>query len=541
MTRPRLLTLALAPALALAALLGASAPAAAVPTEPASDPAACAGASRTDGGYRLIEVPERFVPPPLRGSGWDCAGQIADRGFVDGESNAYVLYWVGVDADAALDILARFEDAGWTSGDEGTVARNSAGRRENARMGVDELRAWDPLPGAVDVRFGDGNTGRDIIEYRYGDGVLAAPDPGLAGPVLMIDVITSGGYDATGAADPSVLSGLRSLAEAMPSSTQAAVLGGTAVFLTLLVAFPGYLLDSVLDRRWSRLKAWWRARRPAALPHLDRGPGPSWLVWPGFAAASLIACFVEPSFGANALSVRLYLTVFASLALINVVGWAAAAAVMRRLDPASRPRMVFRWGSLGLVAVAVLVGRLLAFEPGAVFGIVAGLTFAVALTAARDALVVLVGAGTALALAGVAWAGYSLLAPVADAAANPALRAIVEALSAVVVEGVSTMPLALLPLLALDGAIVFAWRRGVWTLAYLVGVAAFVLVMLTVPEAWAEVRGDYLHWLLVFGGFAALAVGAWATDLALERRRARRAAAASGTTASGTAGTGPVS
>lgn len=522
MTRPRLLVLALAPLLALAAVLVVAAPAAADETD-------CAGAYRAGGGYRLVEVPERFVPPPLRGTGWDCATQIADRGFVDGSSNAYILYWVDLDADAALDILARFEAAGWTTGDEGTIARNSAGRSENQPMGVEELRQWDPLPGAVNVRFGDESTGHDIIHYLYGDGVLAEPDPGIPGrPVLMIDVITSGGYDATGAGDPSVLSGLRTLAEIMPSSTQAAVLGGTAVFLTLLVAFPGYLLDSVIDRRWSRLKAWWRARRPAALPRLDRGPGPSWLVWPGFAAASLIACFVEPSFGLNALSLRLYVTVFASLALVNVVGWAVAAAVMRRLDPASRPRMVFRWGSLGLVALAVLIGRLLAFEPGAVFGIVAGLTFAVALTAARDALVVLLGAGTALALSLLAWAGYSLLLPLADAAGDVALRALVETLSAVVVEGVSTLPLALLPLLALDGAVIFRWRRGVWAIAYLVGVAAFVLVMLTVPEAWGEVTGDYLHWLLVFAGFAALAVAAWGADAALERRRARRAGAASG-------------
>jgi hypothetical protein len=323
-----------------------------------------------------------------------------------------------------------------------------------------------------------------------------------------------------------VLSGLRTLAEAMPSSTQAIVLGGTAVFLTLLVAFPGYLLDRVVERHWSRFRAWWRARRAArgapasAEPVVARaGRAPSWLVWPGFAAASLIACFVEPEFGLNAMSVRLYLAMFASLALVNVVGWSVTAAVIRRLEPATRPRMVFHWGSLALVAVAVLLGRMLQFEPGAVFGLVAGLVFAVSLSAARDALVVLVGTGTALALAGVAWLGYSLLSPLVDGGAHPVVLGAVEALGGVVVEGVSTLPLALLPLLALDGAVVFAWRRWVWALAYLVGVAAFVFVMLTLPEAWSEVSGDYLHWLLVFAGFAAFALAVWAADAVLARRR----------------------
>jgi hypothetical protein len=208
-----------------------------------------------------------------------------------------------------------------------------------------------------------------------------------------------------------------------------------------------------------------------------------------------------------------------SLTLVNVVGWALAAAVMRRLDAASRPRMVFRWGSLVLVAIAVLVGRLLQFEPGAVFGIVAGLVFAVSLSAARDALVVLLGTGTALGLALVSWLGYSALAPLADGAQSPLLLGTVETLSAVVVEGVSTLPIALLPLLALDGAAIFAWRRWAWALAYLVGAAAFGFVMLTLPEAWSEVTGDYLHWLIVFVEFSAVAMAVWVTDAALRRRR----------------------
>jgi hypothetical protein len=342
----------------------------------------------------------------------------------------------------------------------------------------------------------------------------------------MIDVTVTSAYASTSASDPSVLSGLRTIADAMPNGTQAAVLGGTAVFLTLLVALPGYLLDRVLEHRWARLRAWWRARRPVRMPSVARATQPSWLVWPGFALASLIACFVDPAFGVNLLSLRLFLTMFVSLTLVNVVGWAVAAAVMRRVDPVSRPRMVFRWGSLGLVALAVLLGRLLQFEPGAVFGIVAGLVFAVSLSAARDALVVVLGTGTALGLALGAWAGYSLLAPLAEGTRNPLAIGAAETLAAVVVEGVSTLPLALLPLLALDGAVIFAWRRWAWALAYLVGVAAFLLVMLTLPQAWSEVSGDYLRWLLVFLGFAVVAVAAWVTDAALARRKRVTASAA---------------
>lgn len=517
----RILHAAAAGALALLGVLAVAAPATA--DDDPADPARCEGGYRTSGGYELVDVPETYVPPPLRGTGWDCAAHVRDRELGASGDAQYLAYWIDIEPEEALDILERFERAGWYD-DEGVIAANTAGRSENGPMSVADLRAWDPLPGSINVRFGDRNTGHDIIHFTYGDGTLSRPDPGFPGrAVLMIDVIVTGDYDLTGASDPSVLSGLRTIGEAAPSATQAAALGGTAVFLTLLVALPGYLVDTVLDRRWARLRAWWGARRarPAARPARRQ---PSWLVWPGFAAASLIACFIDPSFGVNPLSLRLFITMFLSLSLVNVVGWFAAAAIVRRLQPDAQPRITFRWGSLPLVAGAVLFARLLDFEPGAIFGIVAGLTFVTALATSREALVVLVGVGTALLISGVAWVGYSAVAPLVDS--NPdalLLRTAAETLSAVVVEGVSTLPLALLPLAALDGATVFAWRRLVWFPAYLVGVAAFGLVTFTIPEAWSEVGEDYLRWVLVFVAFAVLATGAWGLDLWLERRERRRA------------------
>ncbi|QNO38206.1 hypothetical protein H4J02_04045 [Protaetiibacter sp. SSC-01] len=542
-------------ALALGGALAVAAPASADDT---ADPAKCEGGYRTSGGYELIDLPERYVPPPLRGTAWDCAAHTANWELGDHGDAQYLLYWIDIEPEAVIDILARFEQTGWYD-DEAVIVSNSEGRSENDRMSVADLRAWDPLPGSINTRFGDRNTGNDIIHFTYGDGTLYQPDPGFPGQsVLMIDVIVTGDYDLTGVSDPSVLSGLRTIAEAAPSPTQAAALGGTAVFLTLLVALPGYLVDTVLDRRWAQLRAWWRLRRaraaarkgrptdaaPAASAASVPSPGsaasapsahaasvarparrqPSWLVWPGFAAASFIACFIDPSFGVNPLSVRLFLTMFLSLSLVNVVGWYAAAAIVRRIEPGSQPRITFRWGSLPLVAGAVLFARLLDFEPGAVFGIVAGLTFVTALAASREALVVLVGVGMALLISAVAWVGYSAFAPLVEASPDAVvLRAATETLSAVVVEGVSTLPLALLPLAALDGAVVFGWRKLVWFPVYLVGVAAFGLVTFTIPEAWSEVGDDYLRWVLVFVVFAALATGAWGLDLWLERRKRAKA------------------
>jgi peptidoglycan/LPS O-acetylase OafA/YrhL len=94
-----------------------------------------------------------------------------------------------------------------------------------------------------------------------------------------------------------------------------------------------------------------------------------------------------------------------------------------------------------------------------------------------------------------------------------------EFFSGITVEGISALPLALLPLFALDGAALFAWKKWVWAIGYAVGLAAFMLVLLTIPSAWGEVQGDFLRWVLLFVAFAVFAVAVWGVNALLERRK----------------------
>src|SRR5690606_25451177 len=117
--------------------------------------------------------------------------------------------------------------------------------------------------------------------------------------------------------------------------------------------------------------------------------------------------------GPNLLSLRVLLTGFLSFVVFNLAGWAMVRRVIRRLEPDAGPHVTFRWGSLLILLVAVLVARLLDFSPGVIFGLVSGLAFAITLTASRKAVVVLVGSGFALLASLLGWIGYSLLAPLA--------------------------------------------------------------------------------------------------------------------------------
>jgi hypothetical protein len=193
--------------------------------------------------------------------------------------------------------------------------------------------------------------------------------------------------------------------------------------------------------------------------------------------------------------------------------------VARRLEPASQPYLRLRWGSLVLVALAVLVSRLLELEPGVIFGLVAGVAYAVALTSTRSAQIVLVGSGIGLGLAAIAWVAYSILAPATAGTDNPVLIFLIEFLAGVTIKGVSSLPLSLLPIVGFDGAKLLKWRRLAWAVAYAVGLAAFMIVLVSIPKAWGEIPGDFVRWLIVFGVYAVLAIAVWIINAVLLKRK----------------------
>jgi hypothetical protein len=240
-------------------------------------------------------------------------------------------------------------------------------------------------------------------------------------------------------------------------------------------------------------------------------------MWPGFALAAILGAFVDPDFGINLMSLRLVVTLFFSFVLFNLLTWAIVRRVAVRLQPDSDPYLRFRWGSLIVVLLAVLVARLLGLEPGVIFGLVAGLAYATSLQAAKSAVVTIVGSAIGLGFALVAWIGYSLLAPFEID--NFAYVFLVEFLAGVTVKGVSTLPLSLLPLGNLDGAKLFGWKKVAWAVSYVVGLAAFMIVLLTIPKSWGEIPGDFLKWLILFGAYALVALVVWAVNARMLKKK----------------------
>lgn len=518
-----------------------------MPTAAHADEADCADSPYLDGAFETFEVDRMLLPPSMRGGGWDCALRVTGREFdetllEDGRYSTainFIVLYVDFGYDEMVEYFRAFERSGYMAPDDINIVATPDGGSQSVRLGSDDLAALDPRPGYVNARFSHpadvpspGAPGANIYSAIWTDGVEFQSDSGIVGrPQLIVNVIVTTPFlSGTSLDAPSTLSELRTIQDAAPTGVQWAVIGTGSLMLMLVVGWPSTLLNSVVGSRYQQLQRWFRglfSRRkpespPAATPGAPtpriRSSGlPGWLMWPGFAVAALLGAFVDPDFGFNLMSLRLVITLFLSFLLFNLAAWAIVRRIAVRLQPDSDPYLRFRWGSLALVIIAVIVARILGLEPGVIFGLVAGIAYATTLQAAKSAVVTIVGSAFGLALALVAWVGYSLLAPVPID--NAAYVFLVEFLAGVTVKGVSTLPLSLLPLGNLDGAKLLGWKKVVWGASYVVGLAAFMLVLLTIPKSWGAIPGDFLRWLIVFGIYALVAVVVWAVNARLLKKR----------------------
>jgi hypothetical protein len=227
----------------------------------------------------------------------------------------------------------------------------------------------------------------------------------------------------------------------------------------------------------------------------------------GVLAAALISSFVDPAFGFDPASLRAFASVVLAFSVEVVAGWFVVIWAVRRARPDAAASISFVPATLLVVLATVIFSRVTGFEPGIVFGLVAGVAFGVSLATAERARAALVGVGFSFAVAIVSWLGYTALAGVGDAGALVVFAR--ETLAALTIAGIAAVPLALVPLRGLIGHELWSWNRLVWAGAYALGVLAFFLVLMPLPLSWETVQTSLVSWITLYLIYAALAVGLW--------------------------------
>jgi hypothetical protein len=234
--------------------------------------------------------------------------------------------------------------------------------------------------------------------------------------------------------------------------------------------------------------------------------------------------FLDPNFGFDTYSLALVVGLVISLVVVSVVFEAPTLLVMRRRH--------HEWGQLnGLPAalpvaiVCVLISRIVKFQPGYLYGALAGIVFVAELSNIEEGSIVAIASVWALLLSLAAWLIRSPLHASAQAP-NAAFgsRVADNALTAIFVAGLEGLVIGLLPMRFLDGPKLRTWNPRMWYTLFGLSLFLFVYVLLN-PNTGYIGHGSgatVLSAAILFGLFGLASILFWAYFRAYDNRRQRR-------------------
>ena len=286
-----------------------------------------------------------------------------------------------------------------------------------------------------------------------------------------------------------------------------------ALLFILLSWFPAELINSVLKEHHHRFGGkskvrTWLDRMEARLHSL-----PLPVLFVGFTTlGALIYGLLDPNFGFNQTTVLMLSAIFVGLVLISFAHEYVRAWYVKRFLNVPAHFETFPLG-IALAVVLVFFSRLAHFQPGYVFGIVAGVAFRGEVETKEEGKSLAVASLATLVLALVTWLAWI---PVRDAATLPHPGAVAiwfDALFAFVwIFAIQTVVFSLIPLRFLDGERVIKWSRACWLLLYLAGMFVFVttLVHPTSEQYGGSSRATFWSMLILFVTFTVVAMSVWA-------------------------------
>jgi hypothetical protein len=317
---------------------------------------------------------------------------------------------------------------------------------------------------------------------------------------------------------------------------------GITLLIMLLIGAPTPLFNSTLSANRTLIERWVRRRRPK---WMRRGSGPSALgtrvkaistTWPGLVAylgfATLLYSFLDPSFpfrdGATTFGTTLF-----GIAVGTAVSQIPGELYVRRHYGVGGKVKVALW-TLGLAAVFVLIARITAVEPGYVYGIIGGFTFAVVLSADDKGRMVFRGVTILLAVGFVAWFVRVPFQPGGPISGDAAV-VIDRLLARMFISAVEGCAIGLIPLRYLEGEELFSWNRARWAVLWGLSLILFAHVILYPVSSFEPNPSPTGLWttVLAVSVYSALAIGFWWFFRRREpgrRHRRRRSTGKAGTT-----------
>jgi hypothetical protein len=286
-----------------------------------------------------------------------------------------------------------------------------------------------------------------------------------------------------------------------------------AVLFLMLAAFPGQLFNKTYEENEDEIHGWF-VRPGSALAGITALLGGFWNrrvgVFTFVIVSALIYGFLSPSFGFDSGSIASFLGIFVGLFVVIVAFELPLARAQRRLlsDP-GRIRVLPATILVGVLCVAL--SRLTSFQPGYLYGLVAGYVFAKELNLPDEARAHVYTAVWMLFVSIAAW----LALPLVDQNFNaqPLLDLLLSsALATIFVAGLEGLLFELVPLRFLRGEVVFEWHRSVWAVLFAVAAFLFAWIMLqpSVGYLGSTRTSPLMPAVVLFIVFGLVSVAFWA-------------------------------
>lgn len=287
-----------------------------------------------------------------------------------------------------------------------------------------------------------------------------------------------------------------------------------AAGVLILVPLPAQLFNHTIEANYGRLSgAFGRLRR-----RLAAGPTGKAAFWRGplgvfafFLVSAVITAFLDPTLAPTVKAAATIAGLFVGLVVV-AVAFTLPSAILHRIRSRGRARVEVRPLALPIAIASVAVSRLTAFQPGYLYGLLAGVELQGEPRRGDLARGVAISSWWVLALVLGAWfALVPIRAMLADPEAPLWALAGQAALATVVVSGLESLLFGLLPLAITPGGVLFRERRRMWAVLMAVSAFAFFHVLVNPTSGYLvdSSRVPLITTVALFVGFSALTALTW--------------------------------
>jgi hypothetical protein len=251
---------------------------------------------------------------------------------------------------------------------------------------------------------------------------------------------------------------------------------GITALLLIVLGFPSQVFNSTLQEHYEEVRGWLHLHRPLNEIVGDLNQR---ILFPIFlVAGGVLYALLTPEFGFNLSSLALALGLAVAVA-VTTIGFAIPTFLYFGMRFRDRGQILVMPGTVLVAAALVLISRLMHFQPGYLYGLLAVFVFHHELEPRDSGRLAAVSSLLVMVLAFVAWVARVPVSGVTMGSNAGFWTILLEsALCGAFVIGLESTVVGLLPMRFLDGSRVKEWNRVAWGLLFAFAIFVTVQVLL---------------------------------------------------------------